>query len=337
MARILLVAASLIATTSTFATEVKIKTWRLPAATAYPHDPMVASDGSVWYGALNSNTIGRFDPKTETVKEFIPNIPGSGPHGLKQDADGNIWFTARLSEKPYIGRLNPKTGEFTEFWLDFPVTVSDPDVAQPCCAHSLSIAEDGIIWFSLINADMLGKLDPKTGKVTLARSHKRPIGTYDVQFDSKGTPWYTLIRVNEILSVNPDTMAIRTFEAPAPGMRSRRMGIADDDVIWYTDFTRGYVGSFDPKTEEWNEWPTPGGHWSRPYGMVLVGDILWYSENFMVPSTLVRFDTKSHEFQSWPVENCFDGAYYMVADPEGDLWFTCHDTEHLVKAEITED
>lgn len=334
--RLLLVAVTLIATVAS-ATEVNIKSWRLPPATAYPHDAMVAEDGSIWYAALFSNTIGRFDPVTETVKEFILAVPGSGPHGLKQDADGNIWFTARLAEPSYIGKLNPNTGEFTEYPIAFPVDVSSPEVEQPCCAHSLSIDANGTIWFSLINADMLGKLEPSTGKMTLARSHKHPIGPYDVKFDSKGTPWYTIVRVNELLSVNPETMAIRTYEAPWPDMRPRRMDIAADDTIWYTDFARGNVGQFDPKTEKWKEWPSPGGRWSRPYGMVLVGDVLWYSENFMDPSTLVRFDTKTKEFRSWPVENCFDGAYYMVADAEDNLWFTCHDTEYLIKAEITED
>jgi virginiamycin B lyase len=41
-----------------------------------------------------SNKLGRVDTKTGQIKEFPVEIAGSGPHGLINDKDGNIWFTA---------------------------------------------------------------------------------------------------------------------------------------------------------------------------------------------------------------------------------------------------
>jgi virginiamycin B lyase len=85
------------------------------------------------------------------------------------------------------------------------------------------------------------------------------------------------------------------------GTRPRRLAITSDDVIWYSDYARGYLGRFDAKTGTASEWPSPGGARSQPYGITALNDILWYSESGVRPNTLVRFDPKSQKFQSWPI------------------------------------
>src|SRR5689334_12831626 len=57
--------------------DVKIKTWKLPSDTHYPHDPMVSHDGYIWYTGNKSNNIGRFDPRTGLFKEWTTDIPNS--------------------------------------------------------------------------------------------------------------------------------------------------------------------------------------------------------------------------------------------------------------------
>src|ERR1700730_18152270 len=42
----------------------------------------------------------------ESSREYQLKTPGSGPHGLVSDGNGNIWFTANF--KGYIGKLRPK-------------------------------------------------------------------------------------------------------------------------------------------------------------------------------------------------------------------------------------
>ena len=46
------------------------------------------------------------------------------------------------------------------------------------------------------------------------------------------------------------------------------------------------------------EWASPGGAKSQPYGIMAIGDAVWYSESNTSPNTLVRFDTKTHKFQT---------------------------------------
>src|SRR6266481_1182083 len=92
--------------------DVKFDEWLTPSKPAYPHDPAVAPDGSVWYTAQRASTIGRFDPASGQFKEFALPTPNSGPHGLQPDAAGNIWYTANSAG--LIGMVVAKTGTVTE-------------------------------------------------------------------------------------------------------------------------------------------------------------------------------------------------------------------------------
>jgi len=87
--------------------------------------------------------------------------------------------------------------------------------------------------------------------------------------------------------------------AADPASRPRRIAIASDDTIWYGDYSRGYLGKFNPKTRETKEWPSPSGPQSQPYGITVINDIVWYNESAIRPNTLVRFDPKTEKFQSW--------------------------------------
>src|SRR5712671_7194156 len=91
--------------------DVKIDEWMTPSKPAYPHDPAVAPDGSIWYTAQRASTIGRFEPATQQFKEFALPTPNSGPHGLQPDANGNIWYTGNAAG--LIGMVDAKTGKVT--------------------------------------------------------------------------------------------------------------------------------------------------------------------------------------------------------------------------------
>jgi virginiamycin B lyase len=88
---------------------------------------------------------------------------------------------------------------------------------------------------------------------------------------------------------------------PNADARSRRLTITRDDVIWYTDFPRGMLGRFDPKTGQVREWLSPGGKDSLPYAITSIGSVVWYSESGVRPNTMVRFDTQTEKFQTFAI------------------------------------
>jgi len=96
-------------------------------------------------------------------------------------------------------------------------------------------------------------------------------------------------------------MAIKEWTLPNPGARPRRIAITSDDVIYYADFARGYLGRLDPKTGATKEWLSPSGPASQPYGITVVDGAIWYNESAVKPNTLVRFDPKTEKFQTWAI------------------------------------
>ena len=102
------------------------------------------------------------------LEEYRLKRAQTAPHGLIEDRDGNIWFTGNFAG--LIGKLNPRTGEVTEYKLP------DPKARDP---HSLVFDHDGILWFSVQQANIVGRLDPKTGDIKLVTSptpNSRPYG-----------------------------------------------------------------------------------------------------------------------------------------------------------------
>ena len=92
-------------------------------------------------------------------------------------------------------------------------------------------------------------------------------------------------------------MKITEYELPI-GSRPRRPAIPRDDMVYYTDYRRGYIGRLNPANGKVDEWPSPGGRDSRPYGMTASPDGgIWYSESGVEPNTIVRFDPRTGSFE----------------------------------------
>jgi len=120
-------------------------------------------------------------------------------------------------------------------------------------------------------------------------------------FTSKGIPFVCDFGTNKIIQIDPDTLAIKEYELPNSESRPRRIAISPDDIIWYSDYSRGYLGRLDPATGKGAEWQSPSGPKSAPYGISAINDVIWYSESEARPNTVVRFDPKTEKFQSWTI------------------------------------
>ena len=131
-------------------------------------------------------------------------------------------------------------------------------------------------------------------------------------------------------------MEIREHQLPNPDARPRRIAISPDDVLWYTDYARGYLGRLDPNTGTVREWPSPGGPDSQPYGITTVGSIVWYSESSVRPNSLVRFDTKTENFQTWVIPSGGGVVRNMMATSNGDLVLACSGVNRVAFVEVSD-
>jgi len=288
--------------------QVSFREWAVATPDAFPHDPLAATDGALWYTGQHASVLGRIDPGSGAIKEYPTNIPDSGPHGLTEDSAGDIWFTANSAA--YIGKLDPKSGTITDYKMP------DPRARDP---HTPLFDRRGILWFTVQGANMIGQLNPRTGEIKLVSVPTPHALPYGLVINSKGVPFFAEFGSNRIGEIDPGTMAIREHLLPNPGTRPRRIGITADDVIWYSDYARGCLGRFDAKTGAAMEWPSPGGPDSQPYGITVLDGLIWYSESGVRPNTLVRFDPRSEKFQNWAIPSGGGVVRNMMPTRDGDL------------------
>ncbi len=300
---------------------VNIREWLTPTRGQRPHDPLAARDGTIWWTGQWNSLLGRADPRTGELTEFPLDTPNSGPHGLAEDADGNIWYTGINVQE--VGYLNPSTGEVTEYKL--PEGVRGP--------HTPIFDQHGNFFFTL-QSGHVGRVIPSTGEVTVSKTPTDNTYPYGIQVNSQGVPWYVDFRGNRVGSVNPDTMEITEHTLPNPESRPRRIALTPDDAVWYTDYSRGYLGRFDPSTGTVKDWASPGGPDSRPYGIATVGDVIWYSESAVKPNTLVRFDSRTEEFQTWAIPSGGGVVRNMMATADGNLVLACSGVSRVALVEV---
>ena len=198
------------------------------------------------------------------------------------------------------------------------------------------IDRDGIVWFTNEETNFVGRLDPKTGKMTLAKiptSHAVP---YGIVILPNGTPFFCEFGSNKLASVDPKTMNIHEYSLPSPNARPRRIALAADGTVYYTDYARGYLGHFDPmKGVLVQEWASPGGSGSNPYGIAITKDgEVWYSESGVKPNTLVKFDPKSQSFSFEAIPSGGGTVRNMVATSEGRLYLACSGVNKVAVVEL---
>lgn len=301
-----------------------------------------------------------------SIKEWVVPTLGSRPHDPLAAADGTIWYTGQMANA--LGRLDPKTGRFTEYhppiaesgphglvqdrdgniWftanskayigkLDprsgaFTEYKLDPAARDP---HTPIFDQKGILWFTAQGANMVGRLDPRTGEVRLVTSPTPRSNPYGMVVTSAGVPYFDEFGTNKLGSIDPVTMTIREYPLPAAAARPRRIAITPDDIIFYSDYARGYLGRFDPKTSAVTEWPSPGGPQSRPYAMTFLKGAIWYVETGVRPNTLIRFDLQTQKFASWAIPSGGGVVRNMMPTADGNgLVMACSGVNRVALVEV---
>ncbi len=131
-------------------------------------------------------------------------------------------------------------------------------------------------------------------------------------------------------------MQITEYSLSNSRARPRRLALAQDGTLFYTDYARGYLGHFDPATKKAEEWPSPSGAGSKPYGIAITPDgTVWYAETGVNPNLLVRFDPKTKQFSKTAIPSGGGVVRNMAATPDGKVYLACSGVNKVAIAEIT--
>lgn len=155
-----------------------------PYTKGYPYNPSsrpfaiaLDNDGNVWFTEIAGNKIGRLNPITNEILEWLFPIKLGFPMSIAIDPSGNAFFTTDADNK--IVRLNPLNGEMTEW--DLPTNQAYPS--------GITTDNFGNVWFIESATSKIARLMPSSNEITEwsipASSFARAITT-----DSDGNIWF---------------------------------------------------------------------------------------------------------------------------------------------------
>lgn len=306
--------------------EVTIQEWEVPWEESRPRDPYVAPNGNIWFVGQRTHYVAEFNPETEEFRK-IDLEDGTGPHTVIVDDEGNPWYAGNRAN--HIGKINPETGEITKFMMPDDMSARDP--------HTMAFDKIGNIWFTSQGANSVGYFDVESKESVILPVESERARPYGIIMDKDMvTPWIVLFGTNKLATVNPETLELTEIELPNAETRPRRLAQTSDGVIWYGDYSRGYIGSYNPENEEVNEWLLPSGEESRPYAVTVDSeDRIWLVETGVEPNIFIGFDTNSMEIiSSTPIESGGGTIRHMVYDEKTNaIWFGT-DTNYLGRAQL---
>jgi len=133
--------------------------------------------------------------------------------------------------------------------------------------HDPLAARDGSLWYTGQMANVLGRVDPKSGKIReypLKTTHSGPHGLVE---DGGGSIWYTGNTGALIGKLDPKTGAVTEYKMPDPEAKDPHTLIFNrGGMLWFTVQNANRIGRLDPRSGE-IKLLTPPTPKSRPYGM----------------------------------------------------------------------
>ena len=249
-----------------------------------PHSIEAAANGDMWITCAGSGQMAKFDVKT---KEFTfassapaPRSRGMYPHTLRVAPDGMVWYTDAGTNSVFS--IHPDTMVVKEYKLLSADQAIGTGVGESRgrTPYGIDIAPDGKIWFTKLNAQRVGRVDPS----------------------------------------KPDGDPEQIIEWAPPIVGPRRLHVAPDGLVWVPGWASGDIASFNEETGEWKVYDLPHGPNSLPYALNIhpqTGDI-WICGTGT--DSMLRFDPKTETFTEYLMPTIVTYTREVEFDDEGNVW-----------------
>src|SRR2546425_2166274 len=218
-------------------------------------------------------------------------------HGVNVRADQ----VAAITE--YLTKNFPEKGKPAGVVIPGPAKVSIKAWQAPTPGsrpHDPLAAADGSLWYTGQMNNVLGRLDPKTGRIkeyALKTAHSGPHGLDE---DKDGNIWYTGNTGALIGKLDPKTGAVTEYKMPDPDVKDPHTLIFDrSGILWFVAQNANRVGRLDPKTGE-IKLLTPPTPKARPYGMAVNSKGTVFFVEFGT-SKVGSVDPKTLEIREYPL------------------------------------
>ena len=283
--------------------------------------------GNVWFTErISPNRIGKLDPRTGEVTDYVLPDSEADPHGLNVDRFGQIWWAE--TDGFHLGSLDPETGEMTRYNMN---TGDDKIVGR---GHTPYLDAKDNVWFStrdfildgvVSEYDGIGKWNRDSGQVTLYMEPLADSRPYGLLIDVNDNIWTGLSRGCGVSRFDPSTEEWTQFFSPSqiPGEQPcavRRLGVdSTGSTVWYGVYTSGKLGKIDVATGEIVEYDIPMFS-AQPYdSWVDPDDKVWVTDGGQ-GGAIMMFDPDTEEFTYYPTPQFSDFPKIRIGG-DGTIWY----------------
>jgi virginiamycin B lyase len=244
------------------------------------------------------------------------------PHDVRADREGMIWYSNFV--EPFLGRLDPRTGDHVEYALP----VLKPGF--PTGTLAMEPDGEGNWWLAMMFQGGLAKFDPRSKKfqifpipAEMNTDATQQSMVMPRQSHVDGKVWTNEVSKQSILRLELSTGKFESFEPFAGTVKGRThspYGLAADaeNNLFFMDFGDENIGRVDAKTGASTIYPTPTPK-SRPRRTMLDSQgRLWLAE--FAANKVAMFDIRTEAFTEWDVPTPHTYPYDVFLDRNGELW-----------------
>jgi len=239
-------------------------------------------------------------------------------HGVNVPADQ----VATITE--YLTKNFPEKGKPAGVVVPGPTTVSIKAWQVPTPGsrpHDPLATRDGSLWYTGQMANVLGRLDPRTGRIKEYPLRTPHSGPHGLDEDKDGNIWYTGNTGALIGKLDPKTGAVTEYKMPDPDVKDPHTLIFDQSgILWFTAQNANRVGRLDPKTGEIKLLapPTPK---ARPYGMAVNSKGTVFVVLFGT-NKVASVDPKTLEFREYPLPDSASRPRRLAITSDDIVWYS---------------
>jgi len=198
--------------------------------------------------------------------------------------------------------------------------------------HDPLAAADGSIWYTGQMANVLGRVDPKTGKIQEFPIKTAQSGPHGLVQDKEGNIWFTANFKAYIGKFYPGTKEFSEYKLP-PEARDPHTPLFDQKgTLWFTVQGANMVGRLDPKTGDVKvvTSPTPK---SNPYGMVVTTKGVPVFVEFGAPK-VATIDPVSMEIKEYPLPDPAARPRRIAIAPDDTIWYSDYGRGYLGRLDL---
>jgi len=213
-------------------------------------------DGLIWFvdGGAN-NRFWSFDPVSRSFSAYpAPRLPKGAISGNTMRVDANnqtVWETAIASNT--IAKLDIASKKVTYFTVP-----EGARRAQNATPYGMAISRDGKVWFAENSFDLIGRVDPETGKIDEFKIPVKSAVPRRMGADTDGNIWVGLHGAGKLLKIDYATAEMTPFTPPTANAGTYSVSVdLKHNLVWVSEQQADKIARFDPKTGQWLEFPLP--------------------------------------------------------------------------------